>query len=244
MRVTNYLLGYENLKIIQDNEMFNFSLDSVLLPNFITINESTKNILDIGTGNAPIPLILSEKTKAKIIGLEIQKEVSEMAKESVKMNNLENRITIICEDAKEYAKTATPEFFDIITCNPPYFEVKETSRFNKNDYKTIARHEVKIDLEGIISSAAYLLDNKGRFAIVHRPDRMIDILNIMQKYDIEPKRIRFVYPKMNRESHVLLVEGMYKGKKGIKIESPLYAHNDDGSYSNEVRKMFGEKIDE
>jgi len=102
----------------------------------------------------------------------------------------------------------------------------------------------KIDLEGIISSAAYLLDNKGRFAIVHRPDRMIDILNIMQKYDIEPKRIRFVYPKMNRDSHVLLVEGMYKGKKGLKIEPPLYAHNDDGSYSNEVKRMFGEKIDE
>ena len=95
-----------------------------------------------------------------------------------------------------------------------------------------------------VDETHYLLDNKGRFAIVHRPDRMIDILNLMQKYDIEPKRIRFVYPKMNRESHVLLVEGMYKGKKGIKIESPLYAHNDDGSYSNEVRKMFGEKIDE
>ena len=115
---------------------------------------------------------------------------------------------------------------------------------NENKYLTIARHEIKIDLEGIISAAAYLLDNKGRFAIVHRPDRMIDILNIMQKYDIEPKRIRFVYPKMNRDSHVLLVEGMYKGKKGLKIESPLYAHNDDGSYSNEVRRMFGEKIDE
>ena len=107
MKVINYLLGYENLKIIQDNEMFNFSLDSVLLPNFITINENVRNILDIGTGNAPIPLILSTKTNANIIGIEIQKEVSEMAKESVKMNNLENRITIINEDAKEYSKSAT-----------------------------------------------------------------------------------------------------------------------------------------
>ena len=104
MKVTNYLLGYENLKIIQDNEMFNFSLDSVLLPNFITINESTKNILDIGTGNAPIPLILSQKTKAHITAIEIQKEVSDMAKETIKLNNLEKKITIINQDIKEYYK--------------------------------------------------------------------------------------------------------------------------------------------
>ena len=115
---------------------------------------------------------------------------------------------------------------------------------NENEYLTIARHEIKINLEGIIKSAARILDNKGKFAMVHRPDRMIDILNLMQKYDIEPKRIRFVYPKIDRGSHVLLVEGMYKGKKGLKIEPPLYAHNADGSYSNEVRKMFGENIDE
>lgn len=158
------------------------------------------------------------------------------------MNDLEEQIEIIHGDIKEVVKTLPKA--QLIICNPPFFKVGEDSNLNENEYLTIARHEVKIDLEGIISSAAYLLDNKGRFAIVHRPDRMIDILNLMQKYDIEPKRIRFVYPKMNRESHVLLVEGMYKGKKGIKIESPLYAHNDDGSYSNEVRKMFGEKIDE
>ena len=169
-------------------------------------------------------------------------EAVELAKRNIQMNDLEEQIEIIHGDIKEVVKNLPKA--QLIVCNPPFFKVGEDSNLNENEYLTIARHEVKIDLEGIISSAAYLLDNKGRFAIVHRPDRMIDILNLMQKYDIEPKRIRFVYPKMNRESHVLLVEGMYKGKKGIKIESPLYAHNDDGSYSNEVRKMFGEKIDE
>ena len=169
-------------------------------------------------------------------------EAVELAKRNVQMNDLEEQIEIIHGDIKEVVKNLPKA--QLIVCNPPFFKVGEDSNLNENEYLTIARHEVKIDLEGIISSAAYLLDNKGRFAIVHRPDRMIDILNLMQKYDIEPKRIRFVYPKMNRESHVLLVEGMYKGKKGIKIESPLYAHNDDGSYSNEVRRMFGEKIDE
>ena len=238
--VVNYLLAHNDLKIIQRKDMFNFSLDTVLLSQFCTINKDVRNIVDFGTNNAAIPLLLSKRTK--ITGIEIQEEAVELAKRNIQMNDLEEQIEIIHGDIKEVVKNLTKA--QLIVCNPPFFKVGEDSNLNENEYLTIARHEVKIDLEGIISSAAYLLDNKGRFAIVHRPDRMIDILNLMQKYDIEPKRIRFVYPKMNRESHVLLVEGMYKGKKGIKIESPLYAHNDDGSYSNEVRKMFGEKIDE
>ncbi|KMV78029.1 tRNA1(Val) (adenine(37)-N6)-methyltransferase [Faecalibacillus faecis] len=240
--VVNYLLAHNDLKIIQRKDMFNFSLDTVLLSQFCTINKDVRNIVDFGTNNAAIPLLLSKRTPKKITGIEIQEEAVELAKRNVQMNDLEEQIEIIHGDIKEVVKTLPKA--QLIICNPPFFKVGEDSNLNENEYLTIARHEVKIDLEGIISSAAYLLDNKGRFAIVHRPDRMIDILNLMQKYDIEPKRIRFVYPKMNRESHVLLVEGMYKGKKGIKIESPLYAHNDDGSYSNEVRKMFGEKIDE
>ena len=238
MRVTNYLLGYENLKIVQDNEMFNFSLDSVLLPNFITINESAKNILDIGTGNAPIPLILSQKTKANIIGIEIQKEVSQMAKESVKINNLENRITIINEDIKKYYKNATPESFDIITSNPPYFKVKETSKFNKNDYKTIARHEVNLTLEDILKISRKLLKNGGTLGLVHRPERLIDILITMRKYNIEPKKIRLVYPGKNKEANILLIEGKKNGKKGLKIMPPLYSHNKDGSYTEEIKKYF------
>lgn len=238
MKVTNYLLGYKNLKIIQDNEMFNFSLDSVLLPNFITINESTKKILDIGCGNAPIPLILSSKTKAKIIGLEIQKEVSKMAQDSIKLNHLENQITIINEDAKEYTKHAEPETFDIITCNPPYFEVNETSKLNKNDYKTIARHEVTLTLEDILKISRKLLKNGGTIGLVHRPERLIDILTTMRKYNIEPKKIRLIYPGKSKEANILLIEGKKNGKKGLKIMPPLYSHNQDGSYTDEIQKYF------
>ena len=132
----------------------------------------------------------------------------------------------------------------MVVCNPPFFRVDERSNLNDNEFLKIACHEIKINLEEIIQSAARILDNKGRFAMVHRPDRMIEIINIMQKYDIEPKRIRFVYPKIGKDSHIFLIEGMYKGNKGLKIESPLYAHNDDGSYTNEIRKMFGEDINE
>ena len=240
--VLNYLLAYNNMKIIQRKDMFNFSLDTVLLSQFCTINKDVKNIVDFGTNNAAIPLLLSKRTLKKIIGIEIQDEAVDLARRNVEMNDLNDQIEIVHGDIKDVVKELPKA--QLIVCNPPFFKVGENSNLNDNEYLTIARHEIKIDLEGIISAAAYLLDNKGRFAIVHRPDRMIDILNIMQKYDIEPKRIRFVYPKMNRDSHVLLVEGMYKGKKGLKIEPPLYAHNDDGSYSNEVRRMFGEKIDE
>lgn len=222
--------------------MFNFSLDTVLLANFCTITKDIKKIVDFGTNNAAIPLILSTRTDKKILGIEIQSEAVDLAKKNVILNKLENQIEIIHADINEYVKDASK--VGLVVCNPPFFKVNEESNLNENEFLSIARHEIKIDLEGIIRSAARILDNRGKFAMVHRPDRMIEILNLMQKYDIEPKRIRFVYPKRERESHILLIEGIYKGRKGLKIEPPLYAHNEDGSYSNEVKKMFGEKINE
>ncbi len=236
MKATNYLLGYENLKIIQDTEMFNFSLDSVLLPNFITINKNINKILDIGTGNAPIPLILSTKTKAHITGVEIQKDVAKMAQESVKTNNLEKQITIINDDIKK--NTFEAESFDIITCNPPYFEVKDQSKFNKNDYKTIARHEINLTLDELLKIARKILKNNGIIGIVHRPERLLDILITMRKYNIEPKKIRFVYPKKDKEANILLIEGKKNGNKGLKILPPLYSHNADGTYTEEIKKYF------
>lgn len=236
MKVVNYLIGYKNRKIVQDTEMFNFSLDSVLLPNFITLNENIKQILDIGTGNGPIPLILSTKTKAHITGYEIQKEVSLLAKESIEINNLQKQITIINDDIKN--NTYETETFDIITCNPPYFEVKDKSKFNKNDYKTIARHEINLNLEELLKISKKLLKNGGTLGLVHRPERLIDILFQMRKYNIEPKKIRLVYPKKNKEANILLIEGKKNGKKGLKILPPLYSHNEDGTYTDEIQKYF------
>ena len=236
MKVVNYLIGYKNIKIVQDTEMFNFSLDSVLLPNFITLNKNIKQILDIGTGNGPIPLILSTKTKAHITGYEIQKEVSELAQESIEINKLQKQITIINDDIKN--NTYETETFDIITCNPPYFEVKENSKFNKNDYKTIARHEVNLNLEQLLKISKKLLKNGGTLGLVHRPERLIDILFQMRKYNIEPKKIRLVYPKKNKEANILLIEGKKNGKKGLKILPPLYSHNEDGSYTKEIQKYW------
>ena len=217
MEVTNYLLGYKDKYIVQNTQMFNFSLDSVLLPNFVTLNKNIKNILDIGCGNAPIPLILSTKTKALITGVEIQKDVYDLAVKSVKINNLENQINIINADINELYNKFETESFDVITCNPPFFKVSEQSNLNKSDYKTIARHEVKLNLDDIFKISKKLLKNNGYVAIVHRPERLLDILESMKKNNIEPKKIQFIYPKTNMEANILLVEGKKNGNKGLKI---------------------------
>ena len=238
MKVINYLLGYKDLYIMQDNEMFHFSLDSVLLPNFITINKNTNNILDIGCGNAPIPLILSTKTNAKITGVEIQKEVYDLAKESVEYNKLENQISIINADINEYYKEIEQGSIDIITCNPPYFKYQKDSNINDSEYKTIARHEVTLNLEQLMSISKKLLKTNGIIGIVHRPERLIDIIIEMKKNNIEPKKIQLVYPHMDEEANILLIEGRKNGKAGLKILPPLYSHKEDGNYTDEIKKFF------
>ena len=238
MKVTNYLLGYKDLKIIQHNDMFNFSLDSVLLPNFVTINKKINKILDIGCGNAPIPLILSTKTDAKITGVEIQKEVYEMALESIKINNKKDQINVVNEDINDYYKKIETDSFDVITCNPPFFKYIETSNINKNDYKTIARHEVKLNLGQLFNIAKKLLKNNGVIAIVHRPERFVEVIEEMKKNNIEPKKVQFVYPKKDMEANIMLIEGSKNGKSGLKILPPLYSHEQNGEYTKEVKKYF------
>ena len=238
MEVINYLLGYKNLKIVQNTDMFNFSLDSVLLPNFVTLNKNTAKILDIGCGNAPIPLILSTKTSAKIIGVEIQKDVYELALKTVKMNDLEKQIEIINDDINNIYTYFETESFDTVVSNPPYFKVATTPNLNTIEYKTIARHEIKLNLEQIINIAKKVLKNNGNIAMVHRPERLSDIITIMRKNNIEPKRIRFVYPKETKEANILLIEGVKNGRPGLKILPPLYSHCENGEYSKQIKKYF------
>ena len=238
MKTINYLLGYNDLKIVQDSNSFCFSLDSILLPNFVTINKSCQNILDIGCGNAPIPLILTKRTNAKIIGVEIQKSIYDLAKETIKINNLENQIEIINDDINNYYLHKETDSFDLITCNPPYFKLNEESNINNSENKTIARHEKTLTLDQIFKISKKLLKNNGIIAIVNRPERLIEIINSMKKNNIEPKRMQFVYPKRSKEANILLIEGSKNGKPGIKILPPLYAHDESGSYTKEIIKYF------
>lgn len=238
MEVKNYLLGYNDMYIMQDTDGFNFSLDSVLLPNFITINKNVNKILDIGSGNAPIPLILSTRTSAHITGVEIQNESFLLAKKSVEINSLENQIEIINEDIKEFAANTESDTFDIITCNPPFFKVGPAANLNANDLKTIARHEVLLNLEDVMKISKKLLKNNGVLGIVHRPERIVELLILMKKYNLEPKRIRFVYPKSNLDANILLIEGKKNGRPGLKVLPPLYVHDNNGNYTAEVLKYF------
>lgn len=235
----NDLVYFKNIKIVQDKDYFNFSLDSVLLPNFVDITKKTKMILDMCTGNAPIPLILSTKTDAKIYAVELQKEVYNLAKETIKINKLDNQIVLINNNIKNLKKIFNTETFDIITCNPPYFKKKEDSIINENIVKSIARHEIEMELEDVMLISKALLKNEGSLVLVHRTDRLIEIIELMRKHNIEPKRMRLIYPKINTESNLVLIDGRKNGKKGLKILPPLYIHNDDNSYTKEVLEMFG-----
>lgn len=238
MIVLNDLLNYNNLKIYQDTEMFNFSLDSVLLSNFVKIKKTTKNILDIGTGNAPIALMLSTKTNAHIDGVEIQSKSYNLALKSVNYNHLEDKISIINSDIKEFYKNVESDTYDTIVCNPPFFKINNKSKLNNYESKIIARHEKYLSLDDIMLISRKLLKNNGNIAIVHRPERMIDIINTMQKYNIEPKRIQFVYPKSQKDANILLIEGVKNGKSGLKILKPLIVHNLDGTYTDAIKKFF------
>lgn len=239
MKVVNDLLGYDNLKIVQNPDWFSFSLDSVLLPNFVTLNKDVKNILDLGTGNAPIPMILTTLTeKANIYGIEIQKDVFEMAKESIKMNKLDSRIKIINDDMKKLDQYFEANFFDVIVSNPPYFKLEDLSKKNEDEHKTIARHEEKITLSELIQIAKKYLKNNGVFAMVHRTDRLIEIIEEMRNNNIEPKKIQLIYPKEHTNSNMVLIEGKKNGNPGLIIKEPLIIHDENGEYLEEIKALF------
>lgn len=238
MEVINYLLGYKDLKIVQNTDMFNFSLDSVLLANFVSLNKGITNVLDIGCGNAPISMILSCKGDFSITGVEIQKDVYDLALKSVSINNLSDRIKLVNSDINEYYIGLESDQFDVITCNPPFFKVSDGSNLNSSQYKVIARHEVKLNLDQLFKVSRKLLKNGGVVAVVHRTDRLIDIIESMRSNNIEPKRIQLVYPHVGDASNMVLVEGSKNGKPGLKILSPMYTHNSDGSYTDSVMKFF------
>ena len=236
-KVINDLVGYDGLKIVQVNEYFNFSLDSVLLASFIQLKKDDK-IIDLGTGNAPIPLILSTKTNEEIIGIEVQKEIYDLAVESVKLNKLESQIKIKNLDIKNLLSEYNSESFNIVISNPPYFKKTEESVLNENNVKAIARHEILINLEEIIMIASKLLKNRGSFYLVHRTDRLAEIIEVLKKNKLEPKRIRFIFPKKNSESNLFLLEARKNSNIGLKVLSPLIVHDENLNYTDEVLKMF------
>ena len=240
MKVLNDLLWDGELKIFQDTEMFKFSLDSVLLSNFVTINKSTNRILDIGTGNSPIPLMLTKKTKAKIDAIEIQEESYKLGYESIKYNNLQNQINIILGDIREKYKELENNFYDTIISNPPYY--KQNEKIPLHESKKIARNEQSLSLNDIFVISKKLLKDGGNIAIVIDTDRLTEVIELMKNNSIEPKRLQFVYPKETKNSKILLIEGTKNGKPGIKVLNPIFIQDSSNQYTSfieNILKNFG-----
>ena len=227
-------LEWKGLKIIQNKEGFCFGMDSVLLSEFAKNMKKEANVLDLGTGT--IGQFMAAKCK-KIIGVEIQAEVAEMAKRSIQLNQLENRFEIINENILNLNRIYPKQTFDVIVTNPPY-KKRNTGIMNQNPKKVISRHELTADLEDFIKITRDLLKDKGEFYMVHRPERLVDILSLMRNYKIEPKIVRMVYSNQRREPKLILIKGIKNGNPFLKVEKNLYIYEENGSYTEEVLKIY------
>ncbi len=236
MEVLNDVLGYDNLKIFQNTEFFSFSLDSIILANYSTLRPRDRMIVDFCSGNAIVPLILSKRTKVPITAVEIQKKVFDLAEKSIIYNNLNKQIDIINCDVKDFA-TNNNEKYDLVLCNPPYFEINSSNAKNLSYEKMIARHEYAINLDELCSCASRVLKTGGNFCLVHRTDRLIDVFKCLDKYKLEPKRIKYIYNDLNSCSNLFLIESQKSGRHGLKIDKPLFIRNLDGSYSDEYNEL-------
>ena len=231
-------LQRKGYKIIQNTEKFCFGMDAVLLSSFASVKEG-ENVLDMGTGTGIIPILLEAKTEGKhFTGLEIQSESAEMAGRSVALNNLEEKIDIVEGDIKEATKIFGKNIFNVVTVNPPYMNDLHGIK-NPDMPKAIARHEVLCTLEDVVREASGVLKQNGRLYMVHRPHRLVEIIQAMKSHKLEPKRIRFVHPYEDKEANMVLIEALKGGKSMVKIEKPLIVYKDVNVYTDELLEMYG-----
>jgi tRNA1(Val) A37 N6-methylase TrmN6 len=229
------------LKIIQSPSVFAFSLDAALLANFTYVPYRKGKIIDLCTGNGIIPLLLSKKTSVSITGVEIQQRLYDMAERSIKFNKLSDQIDFINGDIKEMPKLLGKGKYDVVTCNPPYFITPNKEEINENEHLAIARHEIMCTLEDVIGVCSDLVKEGGKVSLVHRPGRLVDILTLMRKYKIEPKKIQFVYPKKDKEANILLVEGHKYGNPDLKILDPIIVYEDNNEYTKVLKEIIDGK---
>lgn len=239
-------LGINELKIIQNKKYFCFGTDSVLLANFVESKNKKNIILDLCSGSGVIPIIISAKKEhSKILGVELQKEMFDLFNRNVELNNLNSQIVPIIDDIKnvrsirEKIENETKRnSVDIIVCNPPY-KTTGTGVLSEGEVKYIARHEVMCNLEDVFCTSSKLLNSKGKLYLVHKPDRLADLISIARKYKLEPKKIRFVYPTINSRPSIVLLEYVRNGGNELKVLEPLIEYNSDGSYTDEIYEIYG-----
>lgn len=231
-------LEFKGLKIIQSEDGFCFGIDSVLLTDFAKEIKEGSNIIDLGTGTGILPILLSGKTKnTKFVGVEIQQEVAQMAEKSVKLNNLNNQIEILNMNILDLKQKYSRNTFDAVVTNPPYKKAN-TGLINENYKKQVSRHEITASLSDFIETASYLLKDYGSFYMVHRPNRLVDIFYLMRKNQIEPKKIRFVYPNKEKIANLVLIKGVKKGNPELNFDSNLYVYDEEGKYTKEILQIY------
>ena len=233
-------LNCENLKIIQNAKGFCFGIDSVILSEFAADIRNTDKVLDLGAGTGILGLLVYGKRKpSNIIGIEIQKDVAEMAKRSIKLNNLEKNLKIINEDINKIIekKLIEKNYFDVVVTNPPYKELN-TGIINANEKKLISRHEIAAKLEDFINISQQALKERGIFYMVHKPERLVDIICLLRKYRMEPKEIRVVASSYGKQANLVLIKAIKGGNKFLKIDKMLYIYNKKGEYSKEIKKIM------
>ena len=237
-------LQYKGLKLIQNKDGFCFGVDSVLLSDYAKQIKKNTIVVDIGTGTGIVGLLLCKKTELKkVYGIEIQKDVAEMAKRSIKLNNLEEKFEIINCNINNIFEFLQLNSVDCIVTNPPYKKVN-TGIKNLDEKQMISRHEVKCTLEDIIEKSSKLLKDRGEFYMVHRAERIADIMCELRKYRLEPKSLRFVHPKQGEKPNLVLVKAVKFANPFLKIDKPLVIYSENGEYSEEINKIYGKEIPE
>ncbi len=240
-------LNLDGLELIQNTEYFCFGTDSVLLANFVVSN-SSNNIIDFCSGSGVISLIISKKKKCnKVFSVELQKEMYDLLKRNIEYNDLREKIIPVNSDIKDIKKIRQELInnikngtVDIVVCNPPY-KKKGTGITNSEDVKYVARHEVMCNLEDVFKSACELLNTKGKLYLVHKPERLVDLMEVARKYRLEAKRIRFVQPNVNLKPSIVLIEYVKDGNNEVIVEKPLIEYNEDGSYTEEFLNIYKEE---
>ena len=231
-------LQYKGLKIIQKENAFCFGIDAVLISNFVDVKKD-HSVIDLGTGTGIISILIAGKTEAKCItGIEIQEDMADMAKRSVKLNHLEDRVKIVYGDLRKSVDIFGASKFNVVVSNPPYMNAGG-GLINPSDTKAISRHEILCTLEDVIKTSEKILKPMGQFAMVHRPDRLVDIIWLMRKYSIEPKHMRLVHPSVNKKANLILIKGTKHGRPQLKMMEPLYVYNENGEFTEEINKIYG-----
>ena len=242
MKRLDDILNY-NLKIYQDSDFFSFSLDSIVLANYSMINKNDTKIIDLCTGNGVVPIILNKRFNKNIDCIEIQEKLVKLAKESTKVNNMENSINVINGDINNYFDSSFNNYYDVVLCNPPYFNSCDIKNVQNLSYeKKVARHEILLNLNGLLGCVKKILKNDGVFYLVHRPERLEEILSSLKKNNLIPKRLFFVHENIKKQAILVFIESRLNGRDGMVVDKPLILYDLDGQETEEYKRLNEEVL--